>query len=287
MAGTDKTELGDRMKSYEAPSTFRRAFKGQPLIVRLDGKSFHTFTKGLQRPYDSRLSALMVDTTKALVDRFQARVGYTQSDEITLAWHVQPHETAEYPFNGRFQKLESLTAAFTTAYFNRQLPAVLPEKGAALPIFDSRAFVVPTIEEAYHVFLWRQQDATKNAISMAAHTYFSHRSLQGAHGPEMQERLFKEKGINFNDYPSFFRRGTFVKRQKVVKPIDSELVNKLTAKGVPVPTGPIERTVLTVFDCWLSREEDPVSILFGDGMPQVTPENAEKQENRGHNLKPE
>ena len=89
MSSTDKTSLGDRMKSYESLSTSRKAFKGQPLVVRLDGKSFHTFTKGLARPFDQRLSSLMVETTKALVDRFQAKVGYTQSDEITLVWHVE------------------------------------------------------------------------------------------------------------------------------------------------------------------------------------------------------
>lgn len=276
MSGTDKTSLGDRMKSYEQPSTSRKAFKGQPLIVRLDGKSFHTWTKGLQRPYDQRLSDLMVEVTSSLVERFQAKVGYTQSDEITLVWYVQPHETAEYPFDGRFQKLESLTAAYASVQFNFMVPSYLPEKADSLAIFDSRAFVVPTIKEAYHAILWRQQDATKNAISMAAHTYFSHKSLQGMHGPEMQERLWTEKGINFNDYPSFFKRGTFVKRQKVFKPIDDELKAKLAAKGVTIPMAPIERTIIQSFDCWLSKEEDPVSILFGDGMPQVTPGAMEK-----------
>lgn len=264
MSSTDKTSLGDRMKMYEQPSTSRKAFKGQPLIVRLDGKSFHTFTKGLLRPYDQRLSDLMVEVTRALVDRFQAKVGYTQSDEITLVWYVQPHDTAEYPFDGRFQKMESLLAGFASAIFNVLLPQRIPEKAGSMPIFDARAFVVPTIKEAYHAILWRQQDATKNAISMAAHTHFSHKSLQGLHGAEMQDRLFKEKGINFNDYPAFFKRGTFVKRFKTVKPVDDELAAKLAAKGLPVPSEPIVRTVIEPFDCWLSKEEDPIAVLFGD-----------------------
>jgi tRNA(His) guanylyltransferase len=258
--------LGFRMKEYEAPSTTRRAFKGQPLIVRLDGKGFHQWVKGLQRPYDQGLSDLMLKVTEALVERFQPRVAYTQSDEITLAWHIEPHETADFPFNGRFQKLESLTAAYATAVFNSLVPTYLPSKVGNLATFDSRAFVVPNLREAYHCLLWRQQDAVKNAISMAAHTYFSHKSLQGAHGPDMQERLFQEKGINFNDYPAFFKRGTFVKRHKVLKHL-----SPAEAAAIPEahrPTGPVARTVVQAFDCWLSRESDPLAVLFGEA--QVT-----------------
>jgi tRNA(His) 5'-end guanylyltransferase len=270
---TDKTSLGDRMKMYEQTSTARRAFKGQPLIVRLDGKNFHTFCRGLKRPYDERLSDLMVSVTKALVDRFQARVGYTQSDEITLAWHIQPHETAEFQFDGRFQKLESLTAAFCSVAFNRALGSYIPEKSDQMPIFDSRAFVVPTLKEAYHAFLWRQQDATKNAVSMAAQSMFSHKSLQGLHGPEMQEKMWAEKGVNFNDYPAFFKRGTFVKREKVlIQPGDIDM------DGIPEkfrPTEAVERTQISSFDCWLSKQADPVEILFGPGVTRVTPETPE------------
>ena len=261
MTSTDKTTLGDRMKAYEGPSTQRRAFKGQPLIVRLDGKSFHSWTRGLDRPYDQRLSDLMVKVSVALVERFQPRVAYTQSDEITLAWHIEPHETADFPFDGRFQKLESLTAAHATAVFNSLVPTYLPEKTGTLALFDSRAFVVPNLKEAYHAFLWRQQDAVKNAISMAAHTYFSHKSLQGMHGPEMQDRLFKEKGINFNDYPAFFKRGTFVKRHKVLKELSPAEIEAIPAEHRP--TGPVVRTVVSQFDCWLAREEDPMLVLFG------------------------
>lgn len=86
---TDKNDsLGDRMKMYEAPTTNRVIFKGQPIIARLDGKSFHTFTKGLSRPYDERLKNLMVAITKELVDRYGAIIGYHQSDEITLVWYI-------------------------------------------------------------------------------------------------------------------------------------------------------------------------------------------------------
>lgn len=254
------------MKAYEQPSIGRKAFKGQPLIARLDGKSFHTFCKGLKRPFDVRLSGLMRDTMLALVDRFQCKVGYTQSDEITLCWHYTPDSTSEFPFDGRFQKLDSLLAAYATAYFNSRLAAAIPEKKDLLPTFDCRSFVVPTLMEAYHAFLWRQQDATKNAISMAAQSMFSHKSLQGLHGPEMQEKMWAEKGVNFNDYPTFFKRGVFGRRTKVERALTDEERAKIPAH-MEVPAL-VTRTVLDAFDCWLAREELPLEVLFAGGSPK-------------------
>lgn len=268
MSSTDKTTLGDRMKSYETPSTSRKAFKGQPLIARLDGKSFHTFTKGLARPFDVRLSGLMRDTMLALVERYNAQVGYTQSDEITLCWQIPPDSTHEFPFDGRFQKLDSLLAGYASAYFSSRLAGALPEKADQLAIFDCRSFVVPTIMEAYHAFLWRQQDCTKNAISMAAQSMFSHKSLQGMHGPEMQEKMFAEKGVNFNDYPTFFKRGVFGRRVKVERAMTEEDYNRIPDKFWP-EGGIIVRTIVEATDIWLSRQTDPLSVLFQGEQPLV------------------
>lgn len=255
-----KDALGTRMKMYEAPSTSRRAFKGQPLIARLDGKSFHTFTKGLARPYDKRLSDLMSDTMMALVDRFGANVGYVQSDEITLVWLTTPDSSVELPFAGRFQKLESLLAGFCSAYFNKQLSFYLPEKESLIPYFDCRAFVVPTVQEAYHAVLWRQQDCTKNAISMAAQSMFSHKYLLGRSGPEMQELMWKEKGVNFNDYPAFFKRGVFARRVKEERVLSEEQLAKIPEAHRP--TGPVTRSFVDKVDIWLSKQPDPVATLF-------------------------
>ncbi len=268
MSQSDKTTLGDRMKSYEQPSTSRKAFKGQHIIARLDGKSFHTFCKGLKRPYDERLSSLMQTVMKELVDRYNAIVGYTQSDEITLAWYVAPDAPQDYPFDGRFQKFESLLAAYATAVFNKHLAEAIPEKANELPIFDCRAFVVPNRQEAYHAFLWRQQDATKNAISMAAQSMFSHKSLQGLHGPEMQEKMWAEKGVNFNDYPAFFKRGVFARRAKVRRQMTDMEFERIPEHYRPAD-GMIDRTEVAIFDCWLSREEDPVPVLFDGRAPGV------------------
>lgn len=257
--------LGDRIKGYEVPSTSRKAFKGQPIVARLDGKAFHTFCKGLQRPFDERLSKLMIRVTSFLVDRFNANIGYTQSDEITLVWFADSTSSTEYVFDGRFQKMDSLIAAACTAKFNQELETFIPEKAAELPIFDCRSFVVPNLLEAYHSVLWRQQDCTKNAISMAAQSMFSHKSLQGQNGSQMQERMWAEKGVNFNEYPAAFRRGTFARRVKVFKPIDDDLARKLSAKGIMMPTAPIERSEIQICNAWLQRMEDPVSFLFKGG----------------------
>jgi tRNA(His) guanylyltransferase len=262
---TDRTSLGDRMKTYEAVDTQRKAFKGQPIIARLDGKGFHSFCKGLKRPYDERLSRLMVETMKFVLDRSGATVGYTQSDEITLAWFVDSSSQSEYIYDGRFQKMDSLLASMASVFFTMQLPIDLPEKNGLMAMFDCRTHVVPNLVEAANNLTWRQQDCTKNAISMAAQSMFSHKSLQGLNGSQMQEKMWAEKGVNFNDYPAFFRRGTFARRMKVFKPIDDDVKQRMAAKGVMMPTAAIERSEVQTCNAWLTRLEDPVSFLFKGG----------------------
>ncbi len=258
---TDRDSLGDRMKSYEALSTSRVAFLGQPFCVRLDGRAFSSFTSGLKRPYDKGMSDLMVAVTKSLVEEFGVLVGYTQSDEINLGWYLPSGSNSEYPFGGRFQKLESLMAAHASVVFNEKVPFYLPTKAGKTGLFDARGFVVPNLQELYHVFLWRQNDATKNAISMAAQTFYSHKELLNKNGDEKQEMLFA-KGVNFNDYPYFFKRGTFVKRTKKLMELTPEQLEKIPEKFRP--TGPVERTVIEEQDIWLSKTPDVLVQLFGD-----------------------
>lgn len=264
---SSQDSLGDRMKSFEVPSTSRKAFKGQPIIARLDGKGFHTFCKGLNRPFDIRLHNLMKRVTGSLVERFGATVGYTQSDEITLMWFVDSTATAEYVFDGRFQKMDSLLAAYASSIFNRDLETFIREKGACTEIFDCRSFAVPNLLEAYHSILWRQQDCAKNAISMAAQALFSHKSLQGMKGHEMIKRLKDEAGVEFSSYPPEFRNGSFARRVKVMKPMDDDLLKKLSAKGVMMPTAAIERSELQFLSVSLKDLENPVEHLFKSAPP--------------------
>ena len=127
-------------------------------MIRLDGKSFSTFTKGLKRPYDERLSNLMVETTKFLVKETNACCGYTQSDEITLVLYTEEKNSKLY-FGGRLFKITSTLSAKPSVFFNRELPKYLPEKTDAIPTFNCRVWQVPSLIEAANVLLWREQDA--------------------------------------------------------------------------------------------------------------------------------
>src|SRR5438552_1942629 len=184
--------LGDRMKQYESAEAGRRLMPLLPALARLDGRAFHSFVRGLERPYDKRLSDLMIDTATFLVRETNADVGYTQSDEITLAWHSDNHDTQIF-FDGRIQKMTSMLAALGSAHFNRRLPAYLSgEYAERLPLFDARVWSVPTLEEAANTFLWRELDATKNSVSMAARAYYPHAELHDKNGSEMKELLWQK-----------------------------------------------------------------------------------------------
>lgn len=206
------------MKGYEALEAGRRLMPRLPAAARIDGRSFSAYTRDLARPYDERLSRLMIETTRALVRETSARIGYTQSDEITLLFYADEPDGTIY-FDGRVHKMVSQLAAQATAVFNHLLPQHLPEKAAraspsALPTFDCRVWALPSLAEAANVLLWRELDATKNSLSMAARAYFPHESLLNKRGGEMHEMLFA-KGINWNDYPAFFKRGTYLQRRMV------------------------------------------------------------------------
>lgn len=206
-----KDNFGDRMKGYEKIETGRSFIPLLPIYARLDGRAFSTFTKGLERPYDQRITTIMQETTKYLINETHAIVGYTQSDEINLLWEQDSFETKIF-FDGKIQKMVSILAGMASAKF------VIScfENGEDLrmraikykPTFDCRVFQLPNRTEATNALLWREKDATKNAINMAARVYYSQEELQNKTSSEMQEMLFR-KGVNFNDYPAFFKRGSF------------------------------------------------------------------------------
>jgi tRNA(His) guanylyltransferase len=224
----NKDQFGDRMKMYENATCGIKMLPLVPIIARLDGKSFSNFTRGLKRPYDERLSKLMIETTKYLVKETNANCGYTQSDEITLVWYVEDMRSQIY-FGGRFFKMVSDLSAMASVFFNRNLEDYLPEKKDKMPRFDCRVYNVPNQIEAVNAFLWREKDATKNSVSMAASEYYSHSQLHKKHGGEMQEMLF-QKGINWNDYPAFFKMGTYIQRKRVLRPFTTDELEKLPMK---------------------------------------------------------
>lgn len=225
---TKESALGQRMKGYERHYAGGACLPMVPMLCRIDGKAFHTFTRGLNRPYDERLSRLMVATTKFLVEETHAKCGYTQSDEISLVW-MQDDAKSEMFMGGRVSKVVSITASMATWFFNRLLPERIFEKSESMAFFDSRVWSVPSPDEAANYFIWREQDATRNSILMAADSYYSPREMYKKNTSELQEMLFR-KGVNWNDYPRFFKRGTYVRRRTVERPFTAEELEALPPK---------------------------------------------------------
>lgn len=204
-------DLGDRMKFFEGIEAGRRFIPTIPVMARLDGRGFSKFTKGMDRPYDARMAAAMVGTTIDLVRATGASMGYTQSDEITLVWHSTDIKSQVY-FDGRIAKMTSQLAAQATLMFYRKISSTMDHEYAErLPTFDARVWNLPNQTEAANAFLWREWDATKNSISMAASHYYHHSELTGKNGSQKQDMLHAV-GVNWNDYPAFFKRGTYAQR---------------------------------------------------------------------------
>ena len=229
--GTDVGErmddpLGDRMKTYEERN---RLFlqNRTPVIIRIDGRSFHVFTRGLEKPFDEKLNDAMAETTKYLLENITGCVfGYTQSDEISLLLVDYQTTSSQSWFDNNQQKMVSLTASMATAFFNSVFKH---PKRKELATFDSRAFNIPK-DEVVNYFIWRQQDCTKNSVNMLARTHFTQKALQGKTGPEKQDMLMLQRNVNWNDLPTKYKRGVAVyKIETVVKHVSREEINKMTS----------------------------------------------------------
>lgn len=220
-------EFGDRMKEYESLSE-SRLMPLLPTFARVDGRSFHSFTKGMARPYDGKFSEAMIRTAKLLAVETNARMAYTQSDEITLAWYSTDYRSQIW-FDGRHSKMVSQIAALATLFFYRECLAVFPEYAERLPSFDARVWQVPNVQEGANVFLWRALDARKNSISMAAQSLFSHKELHGK-GSSEKLKMLESKGCVWDHFPSMFSKGTFIQRRLVKKPFTDEEISALPPK---------------------------------------------------------
>lgn len=238
-----KDELGDRLKAVEQVEAGRKADRAKPLMARLDGKSFHTFTKGLARPYDKRLSDLMIATTSYLVEQTHAELGYTQSDEISLYWalDLENNPGSQFIYDGKYQKMTSILASMAGAFFAKNLQKYLPEKAEAIPNFDCRVWNVEDMHEVFLNFVWRQDDAIKNSISMAAQAHFPHKQLHKV-GSEAKKKMLREIGFAWEDEPHFFKMGTFVQRVTKSVVLTPEQLEKIPEQYRP--NGPVERTVI-------------------------------------------
>ncbi len=190
--------LPERMKRYEA-SAMQLLSRRTPVIIRVDGKAFHTLTRGCDKPFDERFSAAMVETAMGLCEEIQgAQLAYIQSDEISvLIIDYQSLQTQAW-FDYELPKILSISAARASVTFS----GAWGEEG----LFDSRAFNVPR-EDVCNYFVWRQRDCIRNSIMGLAQAHFSHKQLQGASCDEAQEMLFQEQGVNWNDCHYLQKRG--------------------------------------------------------------------------------
>ena len=221
-----KDSLGDRMKENYENRAKTYLVRRMPVIIRLDGKAFHTFTKGLKKPYDEIFHNTMNATMKYLCENIQGcKLGYTQSDEITLLLTDYDTLDTDAWFGYNVQKMCSVSASMATMAFNKNLNKYYVEACLELgwfiehdeymttlrkkldsAMFDSRCFNIPK-EEVTNCFIWRQQDATRNAIQMLGQCNFSHKELHGKSCNDIQDMLMTQTGINFNDMPTEFKRG--------------------------------------------------------------------------------
>ena len=248
----DTSDLANRMKEYEKRNQYYLQ-KRTPVAIRVDGRSFHTFTKGFQRPFDDMLIKTMQETAKYMCENIQgAKFAYVQSDEITII--LTDYDTLETDcwFNYRTDKLCSIAASMATMIFNKIFKEKVEnfiEEGGAFSLaqlnynqmktepylkaiekgamFDARCFNIPK-EEVTNLIYWRQLDATRNSIQMVGQANFSHKELQNKSCNDIQDMLHEQKGINWNDYPTVYKRGTAcIKNRKIIKYLDEF---KVTAK---------------------------------------------------------
>lgn len=208
-----KDSLGDRMKRYEHTSRQvlpRRTYT----ILRLDGRAFHSYLRGAVRPFDTVFMDDMDTVTEGLCREISgACFAYTQSDEISVLMTDFGSLDTEPWFGGVTAKIISVSASLATALLNERRPG----KRA---LFDCRAFTLPDPVEVANYFIWRQRDAVRNSVSMAAQAKFSPKRLHKINSNQMQEMLWQEHGINWNDYPDGCKRGRVAVRHSGERPIE-------------------------------------------------------------------
>ncbi|TFH10344.1 MAG: hypothetical protein E4H14_02725 [Candidatus Thorarchaeota archaeon] len=258
---TDKTSLGDRMKQYEATSQ-TTLLRRTPIIIRIDGRAFHTFTKRIvaeypqsergftdadvmaryvvdsalaDDPFSIKLHTVMTKTAKDLFDGVQNAVFiYTQSDEISILlrdW--DKHETQQW-FGGNVQKMVSLSASIATESFNHYFMTQFESPRRPKAHFDSRVYNIPQ-EEVTNYFIWRQQDASRNSVQMLGHFFFSQKQMHGKSNNEVQDMMM-ERGVNWNDLATWKKRGSAVYKKKSSFMGVRDLDAVVTDLGIPIFT---------------------------------------------------
>lgn len=230
-----KDKLGDRMKEYENSANIKLD-KTMYTLVRIDGRCFSKFTKGLLRPYDIGMSRLMIMTSKEVAEKTHAVFAYTQSDEITMVFGTCT-DNQDMLFGGRVQKLTSTIASLATYYFNKHLKNYLPETYAKrLATFDCRVWNVPDFNEVLNCFRWRRQDCERNSIQSAGRACFSHKDMQNKNTNQIRTMLM-DIGVDWHAYPNFFKYGTYIVPEQIKKTYTTDELASLPEKHHARTTG--------------------------------------------------
>ena len=230
-------ELGMRMKNFYENRSKTALMRRMPVAIRIDGKAFHTFTRGFKKPFDTILIAAMQETMKYLCENIQGCVlGYTQSDEITLILKDYTKLETDAWFDYEVQKICSVSASMATMAFNKNFQYLVKKAlnnhdinifeysdiYSRDAMFDARCFNIPK-EEVTNLIYWRQLDATRNSIQMVGQAYFSHKELQNKSCNNIQDMLWEEKDINWNAYPTTLKRGSCCIKSEKGWIIDNEI----------------------------------------------------------------
>lgn len=215
-------KIGDRFKEYYENRSKTYLTRRTAVIIRIDGCHFHTFCRGLQKPFDPIFIKTMQETTKSLCENIQGcKIGYVESDEISLLLTDYDTLQTDAWFDYSVQKICSVSASMATLFFNKywqknitkttdkEYYEVLKKKSELGAYFDARAFNLPK-EEVTNYFIWRQNDATRNSIQSLAQANFSQKQIHSLNNSQLQDKLHEEKGINWNDCKTVEKRGSCV-----------------------------------------------------------------------------
>ena len=266
-------EMGNRLKDYENRETGRRFLPYIPVYARIDGRGFSKFTRDADKPFDRYISAAMIAATQALVTETKATIGYSQSDEISLVWTTREPGEAMF-FDGKVQKLCSVVAGLATSAFVASLlksDSDWADKVVKrMPHFDARVIQLPNREEAANMILWREMDARKNAISMAAHAVFPHKSLQGLNSRQKLEKLARESDVVFEDFPVAFRRGTFIRREVFSVVMPEEVRMMIPEKKRPEEGALITRSIVGPVEMpQFNQVANRAAVVFDGDVPLI------------------
>lgn len=267
----NRMSLGNRMKEYESVHTQTSLVPGIPVYVRLDMRCGHTFTRGLQKPFDPDFALTMKEVAKQLHDKTNALISYVQSDEISLCYL----EPSKMPFETRLFKLESVLAGMASAAFcvYGSKTKLKDRIEKLIPHFDCRVCQMP-LEEIPNMLLFRERDCLKNAITLVALEHFSNKQIHKKNSGEKIEMLLKEAGVDFaKDIDEDFRVGSWFRRVVFQKELDVETLAKIPEKQrVLDENGKMLVTRSEVrqlkFGMPLSKMANKLAVVLGDEQPR-------------------